>query len=294
MKIAFLGLGNMGSGIARNIERAGHQITVWNRSPAKADVFKDSSAKIAARATDAAAESDIVVTSLMDDKSVLDLMVGDLGVIEAMKPGAAHLCVTTISPDCATELEKLHGEYGTHYVSGPVVGRPDAAAAGMLTTLLGGNAQVVERLKPVCESYSDQVVFVGERPASANVIKLGMNYMAVASIEILSEIYAMVEANDTDTSLLAHFFAEQLYAHPALKMYTRKIQARDFAGDAGFAMSAGLKDVRLMIAAAKSKGVDIDIARIIEGKMMEAVNTGMADKDWSSIYEVTRKRAGLN
>lgn len=293
VKIAFIGLGNMGGGIAKNIHDAGFDLTVWNRTRSKMGRLLDSGAKGAETAAEAVGDADLVVTCLMDDSSIEQLLVGEGAVLNAMQPGAIHLCVTTISPRFASFLKDLHERHDTQYISGPVVGRPDAAEHGSLMTLLAGDADAVAKIRPVCEAYCNEVVVVSEEPHAANVMKLAMNYMAIASIEAMSEVYALVEANGVDAGLLAGFFATKFYAHPALKMYAQKIQTRDFQGDAGFAMSGGLKDVRLMIEAAKDKGVDLDFAKIIEGKMMEAINKGMAGKDWSAIYEVTRDRAGM-
>lgn len=294
MKVGFIGLGNMGSGVALNVQKAGFDLTVWNRTQSKMRSLLDSGAQGASSAAQAASDADVVITSLMDDASVRNLLTGDPGVLAAMKPGAIHLCITTISPQFAAELKQLHEAHGTRYVSGPVVGRPDAAEEGSLVTLLAGHADAVEEVVPLCEAYCKKVIPLPAEPQAANVMKLALNYMAIASIEAMAEAYALVESNGMDTGLLSNMLAAQVYAHPALQMYAQKIAQRDFHGEAGFAMTGGLKDVRMMIEAAKGAGVDLDIARTIEGKMMEAVNRGMADKDWSAIYEITRMRAGLD
>src|SRR5271165_6907992 len=108
MKVAFIGLGNMGAGIANCILDAGHELIVWNRTPAKAEPFVNRGARLAATPRDAAAEAEIVITSLMDDKSILDVTVAPDGLLKGMRPGAVHACVTTISPSCADQLEQLH------------------------------------------------------------------------------------------------------------------------------------------------------------------------------------------
>ena len=294
MKITFIGLGNMGSGIAKNIQDAGFDLTLWNRTPSKMEPFLEKGAKGASTAAEAVADADVVITSLLDDKSIDELLVGGGDVLSSMKPGAIHLCVTTISPKFATYLNELHKEHGTQYLSGPVAGRPDAAESGTLTTFLAGNADAAAKVTPVCESYSAKVAFVSEEPQVANLTKLAMNYLAIASIEAMSEAYAMMEANGVDVSFLSDVYASSLFAHPALKMYAKKIAKRDFHGEAGFTMTTGLKDVRLMISTAKDQGVYLDIAHIIEGKMMDSINNGMEKKDWSTIYEITRSRSGLN
>jgi len=293
MKLALIGLGNMGSGIAQNLQSAGFDLTVLDLVQSKMVPLMESGATGAASAAEAASNADVVITSLMDDASIEQLLVGDGNVLNAMKPGAVHLCVTTISPRFASHLKNLHEKHNTQYVSGPVVGRPDASKEGTLITLLAGDADAVKKVTPICEAYCMKVISLSAEPQAANLMKLAINYMAITSIEAMSEVYTMLAANGADESFLADFLAAQFYAHPALKMYAQKIARRDFHGDAGFAMTSGLKDVRLMIEAAKEKGVDLDFARVIEGKMIEAIDKGMAGKDWSAIYEVTRDRAGM-
>lgn len=293
MKVTFVGLGNMGSGMARNILGAGVDLTVWNRTQSKMESFVEAGAKGAATVAEAVREADLVITSLMDDKSIEQCLNGEGQMLAAMKPGAIHLCVTTISPKFATYLYELHKKHGTHYVTGAVVGRPNASSDGTLTSLVAGDADAVKKIIPICETYSKKVTVVSEEPHAANVVKLGVNYLVISSIEAMSEVYTMAKACNVNQDFLADFFAEEIYAHPACKMYTKKIKDRDFDGTGGFGVTGGLKDIRLMIDTAKAQGVNLDIAKIIEGKMMDAINHGMGSRDWSSIHEVTLERAGL-
>ena len=293
MKIAFIGLGNMGSGIASCIQRAGRDLTVWNRTASKADSIVAAGATLAASPAAAAAEADVVITSLMDDTSVLDMVSGEGGLLAAMKPGAIHLCVTTISPECAEKLAKLHAGHGTRYVSGPVIGRPDAAAAGQLATYLAGNREAIETVKPVCESYAKMVVGISEQPAVANSMKLIVNYAGASIIEILGETYAFAEKCGIDLAYVQQFF-QMSFSHPAMKMYAEKARKRDFKEDVGFAMSAGLKDIRLMLTASEQVGVAFEIGKIIERKMLVALSGDLATADWSATCEVTRRESGLN
>ncbi len=292
MKIAFIGLGNMGGGMAACIRRAGYDLTVWNRTASKADGLVAAGAKRAATPAGAAVDADVVITSLMDDASVLDIVSAEGGFLGAMKPGAIHLCVTTISPGCAEQLARLHSEWGTRYVSGPVVGRPDAAAAGQLATYLAGDHDAIQSIKQVCESYAKIVVEISGRPPVANCMKLIVNYAAASIIEILGETYAFAEKSGVDLVHVEQFFQMSL-AHPALKMYAGKARKRDYREDVGFAMSAGLKDVRLMLAAAGEAGVAFEIGKIIERKMLAALSSDLAQADWSATCEVTRRESHL-
>jgi 3-hydroxyisobutyrate dehydrogenase-like beta-hydroxyacid dehydrogenase len=290
MKVTFIGLGNMGSGIANCILRADFDLTVYNRTREKMEPFLANGANGGADLKDAVKDADVVITSLMDDKSVLDNVKTFAG---SMKPGAVHVGVTTNSPECADELAKLHAQSGTSYVAGPVVGRPNAAAAGELLCLLAGQQTAVDKVISVCNAYSKKVVYVSERHGAANTLKLCINYTTISIIEAFSEAYAFADKAGSNLDALKDFLEEAM-GHPALKMYAGKLRARDFAGKGGFAMSGGLKDVSLMLAASGALGVDLEIGKIIKRKMETGIANGMGQQDWSSIYEITRKNSGLS
>lgn len=290
MKVAFIGLGNMGGGIASCILKAGFDTVVYNRTREKMEPFLAKGARGAADVKDAVKDADVVITVLMDDKSVLENI---RAFLDAMKPGAVHVGVTTVSPECSEEAGRLHAQAGSIYLAGPVVGRPNAAAAGELLSLLAGPKAAVEKVTPVCKAYSNKIVHVSERPGAANTLKLCVNYTIISIIETFSEVYAFADKAKANLDALKDFL-EAAMGHPALKMYAGKLRARDFAGRGGFAMSGGLKDVSLMLKASGDLGVDFEIGKIIKRKMETAIAQGMGEQDWSSIYEVTRKNSGLS
>lgn len=293
MKVAFLGLGNMGSGIAGCILNAGHDLVVWNRSAQKTESFVARGARAAATPREAVAEADIVVTSLMDDKSILALTEGPDGLLAGLRPNAIHACVTTISPTCAEELEKRHAAHGSLYVSAPVVGRPDAAARGALASFLAGPAEATARLEPLCTAYSKVVKVVSPRPRDANVMKLVINYNVISTIELISESYIFAEKCGLPLEPLRDFYQELWFSHPAARLYADKLMTCDFAGRGGFVMTGGLKDVKLMISEAESAGADLKIGRIALEQLQKGVDAGMGEKDWSSFHELARAQAGL-
>lgn len=293
MKVAFVGLGNMGSGIAQRILGAGFELTVWNRTAAKMEPLAARGAKTAASAKEAVAGADLVFTSLMDDKSIIDNVKGEAGILAGLRKGAAHVCLTTISPDCADELAKLHRAHGSHYVSGPVVGRPDAAASGHLTTYLAGDAGAIEVAGPVCKAYANNVVPLSDTPRVANCMKLCVNFNAVSILELIGETYVLAEKCGIPLEHVRDMYQQSMFAHPALKMYAEKLRARDFGGRGGFVMSGGLKDVRLMRAIAGEVGAPLELSAIIERKLEAGVRSGMQEADWSAFYEITRHEAGL-
>lgn len=291
-KVAFIGLGNMGAGIARNLMDAGFKLTVYNRTESKMKPFTDAGAKGAASPKEAAAEADIVVTSLMGDDSVLSVVQGQTGILAGMKPGAIHVGTSTISPACATQLSQMHAEKDTHYLSAPVLGRPDVAQAGELVTFVSGEAEAINRCKPLFEAYTRMVRVIPGEQALANVTKLCANYTAASVIELMGQVYAFAEKSGVDPALVEDLF-QTTWAHPGLKEYATQIRARNFDMTDGFAMSGGLKDVQLMLDSSEAVGVSLDYGKIIKNKMVEGIEQGMSDKDWSGTYEITRKHAGL-
>jgi len=293
MNVAFIGLGNMGSGIAQCILKGGFNLTVWNRTAAKMAPLVEKGAKAAASASEAVTGADVVITSLMDDKSIIDNVLAADGILAGMKPGAVHVCVTTISPACADQLTELHRRHGSYYVSGPVVGRPDAAASGQLMSYLAGDAEAVALATPVCGAYSKQVVAISEKPSIANCMKLCINYNIVSIIELIGETYVLAEKSGVPLEHMRDFYQQAAFAHPALKMYAEKLRTRDFAGRGGFVMKGGLKDVRLMLATAANVGADLEIGLIVERKLQAGISAGMEETDWSAFYEITRREAGL-
>ncbi len=293
MKVAFLGLGNMGVPMSACILAAKYDLAVWNRTASKMQSLIKMGAKGAANAKEAAAQADVVITGLMDDQQTLDLVQGDAGILRSMKPGAIHLCISTISPRCAEALERMHEENGTRYVSGPVVGRPDAAAAAKLITYLAGKPAAVDAVLPVCRTYAAQVSVLAERPGAANCMKLAINYNILSAIETVGETYVFAEKCGLPLEFVRDFYQQQWFAHPAARMYTEKLRTRDFAGRGGFVMSGALKDMQLAMSAAVDVGAKLEIAPIVERKLVKGIEEGMGEVDWSAIYELTRREAGL-
>lgn len=294
MKVAFIGLGNMGSGIAQCVLKSGFDLTVWNRTASKMDPLIANGAKGSASAKEAVTDADVVITSLMDDKSVLDNLQAADGILAGMKSGAVHVCVTTISPACADQLTEIHRKHGSLYVSAPVVGRPDAAASGQLATFLAGDPAAVATATKVCNAYSKSVTALSDKPSIANSMKLCINYSVIAIIELISETYVLAEKCGVPLEHMRDYYQQALFAHPTMKMYAEKLRSRDFGGRGGFVMKGGLKDITLMLSTAESLGATLEIGNIAKRKFKACIDAGMAETDWSAIYEITRKEAGLS
>jgi 3-hydroxyisobutyrate dehydrogenase-like beta-hydroxyacid dehydrogenase len=288
LSVACIGLGRMGSGIARNIQNAGFRLTVFNRTTEKMKQLVDAGATAASTPREAAASADIVVTNLMDDASVLGSATGDNGILAGMRPDAIHIGTTTISPSLSTRLAELHAAHGSHYVAGPVAGRPDAAAAGKLFTFVAGKPEWLERCRPVMDAYANRIIPMGEDPAIAMSMKLVGNFMVASLIELIGESYVFAERRGVDPSILTGMFKQFM---PAASEYVDRICTRDF-GRAGFTLDGGTKDVTLILQAAAEVHAPLSYASVVRDKCLAAQARGMGDLDWSVMTETSRFDAG--
>ncbi len=291
LTVACIGLGRIGAGIARNIQASGCRLTVYNRDPKKTEPFVASGAARAGSPREAAAAADVVITCLMDDNSVFEIMRGHDGILAGMRPDAIHIGTSTISPSASTQLYGLHAAHGSHYVAAPVLGRIDAAAAGKLLTLVAGKAEAIERCRPVIEAYTAKIILTGDDPATASSLKLVMNFIGVSLLDLMGQAFVFADKRGLKLELVSGIFKELLH-HPAMPVYLDKIRTGNFGDDIGFTLDGGLKDVQLMLNAAAEVHVPIPNASVIRDKFISAQAYGLGQLDWSAFTEVTRINAG--
>jgi 3-hydroxyisobutyrate dehydrogenase-like beta-hydroxyacid dehydrogenase len=288
-RVAFIGLGKMGSAMAANVLEAGFELTLYNRTAGKADPLVARGARLARSPRQAAAEADAIVTNLMDDASVRAVVDGADGLLAGLRPGSVHVGTTTNSPALATELARSHQTRAGHYLAAPVLGRPEAAAARKLITLAAGPQEASERCRPLLESWSAAVTDFGPEPAVANSAKLCLNYFVVSLIDVIGEVLTLADKSGVAVDKLNGFF-QMMLAHPGLKAYAARIADRDFR-DVGFELAGGLKDGNLILDAARTVGVPVGHAEVVCEKFREAVRRGMGERDWAAVTEITRLRA---
>jgi len=290
-KVAFVGLGRMGAGIARNVLKAGFELTVYNRTAAKMRPLVEAGARASASPREAAAGADAVVTCLFDDASVFDTVSGDDGLLAGLPTDAVHIGTTTISPRAADRLAAMHEAHGSRYIAGPVLGRPDVADAGQLLTLVAGDAAAISRAEPLIKSYTAATMNVGEQHSTANAAKLALNFMVVVMIELIGEVYAFTEKSGIAGNI-SHGLVSSMLGPQPLKDYAKRIFDRNF-DEVGFDLVSGLKDVRLMLGASEEVAVPLSFAGVLREKFVAALANGLGDKDWSAVTEATRMSAGL-
>lgn len=290
MEIGFIGLGNMGRGMAVNLIKAGHHVTVYNRSPGKAEALAEQGAT-AARTVAQACTGDVVFTMLADDRAVEDVAFGADGLVASLAPGATHVSSSTIGVALAERLAAAHAAAGQQYAAAPVFGRPDAAAAAKLFIVAAGEPQVLQPLSELFDAIAQRTFVVSERPHTANLVKLSGNFLLASAIESVGEAITLVAKAGVDRLQYVDILTSTLFAAPAYQTYGGLIARREFQ-PAGFAASLGLKDVRLVLAAAEQLQVPLPIASLLRDRLLTLVATGGGQLDWSALATLTDRDAG--
>jgi 3-hydroxyisobutyrate dehydrogenase-like beta-hydroxyacid dehydrogenase len=290
MKIGFIGLGQMGAGMAANLVKAGHDVSVYNRSPEKTEPLIALGATHAATVA-ATADADFVFTMLADDKALTAVASGDSGLIAAMKPGAIHISCSTISVTHADSLTAAHETAGQHFVSAPVFGRPEAAAAAKLFIVACGVPAAITACQPLLDIIGQRTFVMGETPSTANLIKLSGNFLIASVIESLGEAMALVAKGGVDLPAYVDLLTSTLFAAPVYKTYAGLIAAGNFSPP-GFAAPLGQKDIRLALAAAEDLQVPMPIASLLRDRFLALLANGGANLDWSALGKLAAKDSG--
>jgi 3-hydroxyisobutyrate dehydrogenase-like beta-hydroxyacid dehydrogenase len=291
MDAGLIGLGKMGSGIAKSLLRAGHRVTVYNRTHLRADALRADGAIVATSASEAC-RGDVVFTMVADDAALESFVFGESGMLASLLRGAAHVSLSTISVALSDRLAAEHAKVGQGYLAAPVFGRPEAAEAGRLAVVVGGAEALVQKCKPLFEAMGPKLFVVGERPSMANVVKLSGNFLIATVLESLAEALAFARKSGVDASALMDFLTTTLFDAPVYKTYGELI-VQGKHEPAGFALPLGLKDVRLVLQAAEAASVPMPIASVVRDRFITAMARGNQDKDWSVIGRVAAEDAGL-
>ena len=281
----------MGSAMARNLLQAGNEVTVYNRSRAKAEELFAQGARVAASPAEAVRDCEAAITMLADDAALEGVVFGPGGIAEALGAGAVHVGSSTISSAFARRLTAEHSSRGQHYVSAPVFGRPDAAAAKKLLVVPAGDADIVKRCLPLFDAIGRQTFVAGTEPWQANALKLCGNFMIAAMLESFGEAFAAMRK----AQVAPHLFLDvmvALFGSPVYAGYG-KIIADELFEPAGFAVRLGHKDVRLVLDLARECAAPMPVASLVHDHMLEAIALGHGERDWSSVAQVSAKHAGL-
>jgi 3-hydroxyisobutyrate dehydrogenase-like beta-hydroxyacid dehydrogenase len=281
----------MGLPIARNLLRAGHELTVYNRTRSKADALASAGAQVANSLAEASTP-EVVITMLADDPAVEQTTLQDGGILNTLASGGVHLSLSTISTALSRRLTVAHTACGQSFIASPVFGRPDAAEAARLVVVAAGPAEAIERVRPLLEAIARKLFVIGSEPCSANAVKLAGNFLIASMLESLSEAFALARKFGVEPAKILEILNGSFFQSPVYENYGKIIIGEKFSPP-GFALRLGLKDARLVLAAADEAAVPMPVASVIRDHFVSGVARGWGDFDWSALAKVVAADAGL-
>ena len=291
MEIGFVGLGNMGHAIAGNLLKAGHRVTVFNRTRAKAELLAAQGATIATSPAEAA-RAGIAFTLLAGDDALRDMVEGAQGALAGLPDRGILVNMSTVSLAITRELTAACREAAKYFVAAPVFGRPDAAEGAKLFIPVAGPGQAVDRIMPLLDAVGQKTVRFGDDPAHAAAVKISGNFMLQTAIEGLAEALALVRKHGVDPAQYLDFMTGSLFSAPLYRLYGGAIVERRYE-PAGFALPLALKDTRLAIAAAEEVGVPLPLADLIRDRFLIGLSRGWDRLDMAALGKVAAENAGL-
>ena len=290
MKVGFIGLGHMGSAMARNLMKAGHDVTVFNRSADKRRALVELGAHEATSVADAC-QGEVVITMLADDGALTSVAFATDGVLASLPNGAIHLSMSTIGVAVSKYLAQSHAVVGQRFVAAPVFGRPDMAAAAKLFIVAAGEPAAVAACKPLFDALGQKTIAIGAQPEWANLVKLSGNFLLAALIEALGEAIALVGKAGIDRRAYVDLLTSTIFNAPPYKIFGGLIAENRFQ-PAGFAAPLGYKDIRLTLAAAESLSVPMPLGSLLHDRFLRLLNQGGANLDWAAIGGLAAQDAG--
>ena len=290
MDVGFIGLGQMGAGMAANLVKAGHRVTVFNRTLERTRPLVGAGAAAAAKVADAC-RGDIVITMVADDDALTAVVFGDDGILATLAPGALHVSASTISVAFAERLTGEHAARGQRMVSAPVFGRPEAAAAAKLFMVAAGPEGDVATARPLLDAMGQRTFVISDTPKAANLVKLSGNFLIACVLESLGEALALVDKGGIDRHEYLDVLTSTLYTAPIYGSYGALIADRRFE-PAGFTVPLGQKDIRLALAAAEDLKVPLPIASLLRDRFLTVRAHGGDHLDWSAIGAVAARESG--
>jgi 3-hydroxyisobutyrate dehydrogenase-like beta-hydroxyacid dehydrogenase len=288
MRIAFLGLGQMGRALAKLLVERGNQVVLWNRTTSVAAELKESlgekknAAEVAEALADAVRDADVVFTMLTDDAATKAVVFGsgsEAGILTSMKAGAIHAAMSTISVKLSREMAQAHAKQGQFYVASPVFGRPIIAEQGKLWIVVAGPQAAVGRIRPLIESISRGLTVLSEEAWRAHALKLGGNFMIASMIETLGEGFAYAEAHGISPEIFIETVNSALFQSPYYLQYSKTIL--NPPTHPGMTASLGAKDTSLFRQAAADADRDFPLADFLAHQLEASLESGLRDEDWA-------------
>lgn len=289
MKIAFIGLGIMGSPMAVHLQNAGHDVTGYNRSPEKTRALVEAGGTAASSVADAVAGAEVVAVMVPDSPDVTEVLAGEDGVFANAAPGALVIDFSTIRPDVTAELAEQAREKGFRLLDAPVSGGEAGAKNAALSIMVGGSAEDFAAAQPVLEAVGKTIVHVGPS-GSGQTVKAANQLMVAGNIALLAEAVIFLEAYGVDTAAAVKVLGGGLAGSAVLDQKAQKMLDRSF--EPGFRIELHHKDLGIVTSAAREAGVVIPLGAVVAQLMASARANGDGGLDHSGLLRVVERLSG--
>jgi 3-hydroxyisobutyrate dehydrogenase len=287
-RVAILGLGTMGAGMARHLLAAGFPVTVYNRTRARAEPLAAAGAHVAESSADAAHDAEVILSMLSDENASRAAWTGSEGALAGARPGAVLIESSTITPKWIAELGGLANARGLVLLDAPVTGSRVHAESGQLTFLVGGDTAALERVRPVLAAMSKEIVHLGPSGCGARM-KLINNFLCGVQAASLAEGLAWIERSGIDRDLALKVLKNGAPGSPLLATISARMVEAKY--DVNFLLSLMDKDLHYASADAATVGVGLLTASTAEARFAEAMSVGLSEKDMSAVIEPLRRLA---
>ena len=289
--IGFIGLGLMGGPMASNLVKAGFPVTVWNRTASKAESLVEQGAKLAANPRAVALQADVLITIVSDPAALEEVLWGANGAIEGLRRGSLYIDSSTVSPDLARRVAKVCADRGVEFLDAPVTGGNWGAEKGELLYMIGGDARVFDRAKPVLDVLGKKFFLLGPNGAGQTV-KLGMNLILAMQVDALAEALAVVTAAGVEGERLVEVLQSSMGRTALLDIKAPLMLKHEYK--ASFPLRLMQKDLRLALEMAREHGVTLPAAAAAYGTYTTVKDSSNDDPDYAGImrfWDAKAKRA---
>jgi 2-hydroxy-3-oxopropionate reductase len=291
-RIAFIGLGIMGSPMAVHLAKAGHDVVGYNRSAAKAQPLVHAGGRAAGSVTEAVAEAEVITVMVPDSPDVRDVLAGSgdtAGVFDSAKPGALIIDFSSIRPDVTVELAGQAAQRGFRLIDAPVSGGEAGAINAVLSIMVGGTAEDFAAAEPILQVVGKTIVHVGPN-GSGQTVKAANQLIVAANIQVLAEAVVFLEAYGVDTAAALEVLGGGLAGSKVLDQKGEKMLTRSF--DPGFRIELHHKDLGIVTSAAREAGVVIPVGAILAQLMASAKAVGDGALDHSALLRGVERLSG--
>ncbi|HEV2299135.1 MAG TPA: NAD(P)-dependent oxidoreductase [Candidatus Acidoferrales bacterium] len=286
-RVGLIGLGLMGSPMARNLLKAGFPLIVWNRTRERAEKLGREGAKVANSAQEAAAEAEVLITIVSDPSALEQVLFGANGALAALKRGSVLVDSSTVSPALARRVAKSCAERGVDFLDAPVTGGTWGAEKGELVFMVGGKKEVLERVEPVLQALGKRFFLLGPNGAGQTV-KLAMNMILALEVEALAESLELVSLAGVQGERLIEVLQSSMARAPVLDVKAPMIMKRDFTPS--FPLRLMHKDMGLAMDLAKELGVELPAGAAAFKAYSSVKAAAKSDVDYAAIASYWQKR----